>query len=79
MQDLESLELVLILSSYRIYNFTILSHFLNNQMKSYIFTYSFMIELTSSIVSSTITTCIVYPAERIKLEMHLNADIKSTK
>jgi len=30
-----------------------------------------MIELASSIVSSTITTCIVYPAERVKLEMHL--------
>jgi hypothetical protein len=32
-----------------------------------------MIELTSSIVSSTITTCIVYPAERVKLEMHLHS------
>lgn len=38
-----------------------------------------MIELSSSIISSTISTCIVYPAERIKIEMHLKKELKSTK
>ena len=40
-----------------------------------------MIELTSSIVSSTFSTCIVYPGERIKIEMHLDKDkeLKDTK